>query len=265
MLAYERKQQILELMRKGNRVVTVDQLCKSIFASGATIRRDLKDLENSKLIRRTHGGAILVEGNTSEDPLAFRENQNSMKKRIISDLALRHIQDGMTIFLDSSSTVYSLAKGLDKFNNLKVITNGIKTAMLLSDFKNVAVMCTGGSLRENSKSLVGLAAKDFISRYNADLAFMSCRGFSVESGASEASEDEFYVKMQYIANSKKAILMCDTSKMNLDYLCKLAPLSDFYEIITEKKEINDLCNQYTHLHKLPSKLKDDSTPSQHLF
>lgn len=248
MLAYERKQQILEIMRNHNPVVTVDQLCSSIYASGATIRRDLKDLENSKLIRRTHGGAILVEGNTSEDPLSFRENQNSIKKQIIADAALGYVQDGMTIFLDSSSTVYTLAKELEKFNNLKVITNGIKTAMLLSDFKNLAVMCTGGTLRENSKSLVGLAAKEFISRLNADLAFMSCRGFSIENGVSEASEDEFQIKKQYILNSKKAILMCDTSKMNADFLCRLAPLSDFYEIITEKKEVNDLCNQYTNLH-----------------
>ncbi len=251
MLAYERKQQILELMRTNNRVVTVDQLCGSIFASGATIRRDLKDLEESKLIHRTHGGAVLVEGSTSEDPLAFRETQNSMKKQVIADHALRHIRDGMTIFLDSSSTVNILAKSLGNFNNLKVITNGLKTAMLLSDTKNVTLMCTGGSLRENSKSLVGLAAKDFISRYNADIAFMSCRGFSVENGVSEASEDEYYVKMQYLANCKKAILMCDTSKMNLDFLCKLAPLSEFYEVITEKKEVNDLCNQYTHLHRRP--------------
>lgn len=251
MLAYERKKQILELMRQNNRVVTVDQLCSSLYASGATIRRDLKDLEDSKLVHRTHGGAVLVEGSTSEDPLAFRETQNSMKKQVIADQAIRHVRDGMTIFLDSSSTVNILAKGLEKFNNLKVITNGLKTAMLLSEYKNVKVMCTGGALRENSKSLVGLAAKDFISRYNADLAFLSCRGFSVENGASEASEDEYYVKMQYLSNSKKAILLCDTSKMNLDFLCRLAPLSEFYEVITEKKEINDLCNQYTHLHARP--------------
>lgn len=248
MLAYERKKQILEIMRANNRVVTVDQLCGSLYASGATIRRDLKDLEESKLIHRTHGGAVLVEGSTSEDPLAFRETQNSMKKQVIADQAVRYIRDGMTIFLDSSSTVNTLAKGLDKFNNIKVITNGLKSAMLLSEFKNVTVMCTGGVLRENSKSLVGLAAKEFISRYNADLAFLSCRGFSVENGASEASEDEYYVKMQYLNNSKRAILMCDTSKMNLDFLCRLAPLSEFYEVITEKKEVNDLCNQYTHAH-----------------
>ena len=249
MLAYERKQQILEIMRSGNRVVTVDQLCKSIYASGATIRRDLKELEESQLIRRTHGGAILVEGTTSEDPLAFRENQNSMKKQIIAEQAKRHIRDGMTLFFDSSTTVYFLGKTLDKFSNLKVITNGLKAALLLSEYKNMTVMCTGGLLRENSKSLVGLSAKEYVSRYNADLAFMSCRGFSVENGVSEASEDEYNVKRQFLQNSKNAILMCDTSKLNKDYLCKLAPLSEFYEVITEKKEINDLCNKHTKIHQ----------------
>lgn len=249
MLAYERKQQILELMRKNNKVVTVDQLCKELFASGATIRRDLKELEENKLIHRTHGGAVLVEGSSTEDPLAFRENQNSIRKQVIADHAVKYIEDGMTIFLDSSTTVYALAKMLDKFNNLKVITNGIKTTMLLSDYSNIQLMCTGGILRDNSKSLVGLSAKNFISHYNADIVFMSCRGFSVENGVSEANEDEYYVKRQFIENSKRAILLCDTSKIDKDFLCKLAPLSDFYEVITEKKEVNDLCNQYTRLYK----------------
>lgn len=77
MLAYERKQQIIEFMRKNNKVATVKQLCKELFASGATIRRDLKELEENKLIHRTHGGAVLVEGSSTEVPIAFRENENS--------------------------------------------------------------------------------------------------------------------------------------------------------------------------------------------
>lgn len=249
MLAYERKLQILDIMRKNNKVATVEQLCAEIFASGATIRRDLKELEDSKLIRRTHGGAILMEGGTSEDPLVFRENQNSMKKQIIADMAARHIQDGMTLFLDSSSTIFTLARSLEKFSNLKVITNGLKSTLLLSDFKNIQVMCTGGTLRENSKSLVGVAARDYIKRFNADIAFLSCRGFSIELGVSEASEEECYIKRQFMDNSKRSILLCDTSKMNVDFLCRLAPLSDFYEVITERKESNDLCNQYTQIQR----------------
>lgn len=245
MLAYERKKQILDIMRQLGRFVSVEELCEKLFASGATIRRDLKELEDSRQIRRARGGAILVEGGTSEDPLAFRENQNAMKKQIIAECACKHIRDGMTLFLDSSSTVFALARMLDRFNELKVITNGLKTALLLSDFKNVRLLCTGGSLRENSKSLIGDVACSTAARFNADMAFMSCRGFSIENGVSEASEDEYCVKRRFLANSRKAILLCDTSKMNVDFLCRLAPLSEFYEVITERKDVNDLCNQHT--------------------
>lgn len=68
----------------------------------------------------------MVEENASKGPFAFGENYNFMKKQIIAGLALRDIRDGMTIFLDSSSTVYALERELDKFNSLKVITNRIK-------------------------------------------------------------------------------------------------------------------------------------------
>ena len=114
MLAYERKKQILDFLRQQGRFVTVEELCENLYASGATIRRDLKELEESRLIRRARGGAILLESSTSEDPLAFRETQNAMKKQIIAESACKYIRDGMTLFLDSSSTVFLLARILSK-------------------------------------------------------------------------------------------------------------------------------------------------------
>ena len=141
--------------------------------------------------------------------------------------------------MDSSSTVFILARQLDKFSGLKIITNGLKTSLLLSDYKNVSLLCTGGKLRENSKSLVGQAAVRYLGRFNADIAFMSCRGLSFENGASEANEDEYYIKRAFIQNSKKSVLMCDTSKLGEDYLCRTAPVHTFDEVITERKDAND--------------------------
>ena len=241
MANYNRKEMILQFMRSENRFVTVEQLCSRLYVSGATIRRDLTELEHSRLIRRTRGGALLVEGSASEDPLAFRENQNAVQKQIIANIACDFIRDGMTLFLDSSTTAFTLARNLDRFNNIKVITNGLKTSLLLSDYKNVSVMCTGGSLREDSKSLVGVSAIEFINRLNADIAFMSCRGFSFENGASEASEDEYYIKQQYIHNSKTKILLLDTSKIGQDYVCRIGGLSIFDHIITDSRDINNRC------------------------
>jgi Transcriptional regulators of sugar metabolism len=243
MASYNRKEMILEFMRSENRFVTVEQLCSRLYVSGATIRRDLTDLEHSRLIRRTRGGALLVEGSANEDPLAFRENQNAVQKQIIANMACDYIRDGMTLFVDSSTTAFTLARNFDRFSNLRVITNGLKTSLLLSDYKNVSVMCTGGTLREDSKSLTGVAAIEFIDRLNADIAFMSCRGFSFENGASEASEGEYYIKQHYIRNSKACILLLDTSKIGQDYICRMGGLHIFDHIITENVTINQKCRE----------------------
>ena len=233
-----RDEAILEYLRNNNRFVTVEQLSEALFFSGATIRRDLSNLEASGLIRRVRGGAILIEGRTSDDPMDFRESKNVMQKQIIASIALTCIRDGMTLFMDSSSTSLALARRLEVFTNLRVITNGIKNANLLSDFNGITVMCAGGTIRQNSKSLIGTGTLEYLSRYNADIAFMSCRGFGVAGGATEASEDECNIKKVFMKNSKSSVLLCDSSKKDQEYLCKLAPLVDFAQVITEKQELN---------------------------
>ncbi|MDR3207148.1 MAG: DeoR/GlpR family DNA-binding transcription regulator, partial [Oscillospiraceae bacterium] len=119
---------ILEHLREKSRFMTVEQLRRDLYVSAATIRRDLSALAQSGLIRRTRGGALLVEGITSEDPMPFRENKNAAQKQIIADMALKHVRDGMTLFLDSSTTALTFARGLSRFSNLRVVTNGLKTA-----------------------------------------------------------------------------------------------------------------------------------------
>ena len=243
MFAYERKQQILDIL-KIKKAVSVEELCKTLYTSGATIRRDLQTLEQDKLIKRTHGGAVLLEGNSTETPLVLRESENSKQKQIISELAVQHITDGMTIFMDSSSTVSYIIRQLTPFKGLKVITNGIKTASVLLDYKDIKTYCTGGVIRENSRSLVGHNAEQFISQFHADVCFMSCRGMSIEMGATDPSDEEAFVKKEYIKHSKKRILLCDTTKINVNYFCKVAPLSEFDQIITNDPQISATFNTY---------------------
>jgi DeoR/GlpR family transcriptional regulator of sugar metabolism len=238
-----RKEQILTYMRNKN-FVTVGELCAVLYVSGATIRRDLRELEESRQIIRTRGGALLVEGIANEDPLVIRESRNEMQKQIIAAQAVKRIRDGMTLFLDPSSTVSILARNLESFSNLRIITNGLKTCLLLSDRKDMAVMCTGGTLRSGSKSLVGQSAVEYAGRLNADAVFMSSRGFSLSGGATEASEEECFIKREFIKNSKEKYLLCDSSKMGNDYLCKTAALSDFTEVFTESKEVNLKIQKY---------------------
>ena len=72
MLPLERQNTILELVRE-RRAISVEELCRQLYSSGATIRRDLKMLEQSGLLRRTHGGAVFVEDAAKDSPAMLRE------------------------------------------------------------------------------------------------------------------------------------------------------------------------------------------------
>jgi DeoR/GlpR family transcriptional regulator of sugar metabolism len=87
---------------------------------------------------------------------------------------------------------------------------------------------------------VGINTIEYLSQYRADIAFMSCRGFGIHIGAMEASEDEYHIKKLFMQNSKSSFLLCDSSKKDQEYLCKIAPLAHFTGVITEKQDLNKM-------------------------
>ena len=167
MLPLERQNQILEILEK-RKAVSVEELCRLVYSSGATIRRDLALLEASGQIHRTHGGAVFLDASAKDFPLMLRENENLLAKEAIARKALPLISDGQTLFLDSSSTTLKLAELLTGFTQLRVITNGLKTASLLADVEGVELHCTGGRLRENAKSFIGQSVNRFVNHFGVN-------------------------------------------------------------------------------------------------
>jgi len=232
MLPLERQDKILEILEQ-KKAVTVDELCALLYSSGATIRRDLAVLEGNHLIHRTHGGAVYMDGNAKDFPLTLREIENMNLKEKIASEALPFINDGMTLFLDSSTTVAALASRLHGFKHLRIVTNGIKTCNILSEIEGIEVYCTGGKLRENAKSLVGAAAIRSIEGFYADIALFSCRGITAQAGFCDTNEDEAELKRAYIKNASRTMLLCDSSKIGKKYFCKIGDLKDLWQIVCD--------------------------------
>jgi len=233
-----RKEMILNLLRNYSRFVTVEQLSKQLFVSGATIRRDLRELESSRLIQRTRGGAILLESISTEAPVIMRENRNEMQKHIIASIARPYIKDGMTVFMDSSSTVFILARNLSGISNLRIITNNLKIIWLLAERKGITIMCTGGLLDALTMSFSGLSTLNYIQNLNADAAFLSTQGMILDRGTYESVEATNQFKRLCLNNSRNKYLLCDTSKLGNDYLFHTASLSVYDHVITENRELN---------------------------
>ena len=232
-MSIDREKQILEILLK-EKEVKVRQLAKALFISEPSVRRDLQNLEKQNLIKRTHGGAMLEESALSKNKIPFllREYEQSSAKSIIAEKAIDLICDNDVIFLDASTSCYYLIPFLVTKRNLTVITNGVKALTKLAEY-GINTVSTGGALLNSCLALVGDEAYKTIEKYNADIAFFSCRGVSESGYLTDISPEENNVRRKMIKHSKKAYLLCATDKFGKSYFHNLCHENDINGIIHE--------------------------------
>lgn len=233
MLLNQRRSQILAILHQQH-YVTVDQLCQKLYASPATIRRDLSEMAEQGTLLRLRGGAELLKGSNNDMPLQLRLNKDREKKERIASLAARFTEEASTLFMDSSSTAYYLAKQLGNHTGKSIITNGLATANYLNEHTAATVYITGGRLFQQS-GCVGRQAEEIVKTYCADILIFSCCGFTVENGPTEAEGENAEIKRVMAKNAKCKILLCDSTKFGRDYFCRVCPISDIDMIITDRK------------------------------
>ena len=218
MFEIERLDHILAFLRE-KPTATVKTLANRLYASEATVRRDLTELEKRGLVKRLHGGVVLLDGANRELPIAVREQQNVEAKREIAAKAAKYLRDGQVIFLES-------------FKLLTIVTNGLKTAQELSGL-NHKVYCTGGLMLHNSSAYVGDFAVDFVRHFNADVFFFSSRGVSETGMINDASVEETNVRRAMFEQSRQRIFLSDHSKLGKTYCYNLCPLKQADAWITD--------------------------------
>ncbi len=232
-MAENRRKDILQILRK-KKFQSVSDLSKQLFVSEATIRRDLNSLEKNNEIKRTTGGAFLLDHSKVERPLLLTNRDNADAKKMIADLAIDFISEDQTLFLDSSSTCFLLAKQLNFFKHLTVVTNGLLTAHMLSEETSSKIFCTGGEVYSKRSSTNGYHALRFIAEHNSDLCFVSCKGIA-ENGITDITESEALIKKEYHKKSAKTIVLADHSKFNKIYFCEALSFDQIDIIISNKK------------------------------
>jgi len=229
-LAYERRAAIMELL-ENERQASVEALAQRFYVSPSTIRRDLAKIGNGTM-RRTYGGAVMLDTRTGDPPMLLRVREHSDAKGRIAQNALQFIHDGAVLMLDPSSTVMALAPLLIQYRDLTVVTNGLQTAYMLNTCGHITTHCTGGRLREHNMAMVGVPTCRRIGELNADVALLSCRGVSAQ-GVTEASEEEAQVKQAMIASAEKVVLLCDASKVDKVFMNRICDLGVLHALVTD--------------------------------
>lgn len=233
MTTYERRQSLLELLRK-QPGLRVPEIASLLGVSEGTIRNDFNALEEEGKLKRVHGGAVLTEQSQFQNNSFVRRfNQNVAAKLAIANEAAILINDGDSIFLDASSTCYYLARALSERRRLRVMTNGFEVARELAKNTSNSVILVGGVVNNDSSSVTGLLSEQIIAEMRIEKAFFSCSGFSIERGMTEVHFEEAQLKRKAIESSKQVIALIDFSKFGKEDLTPFAQSMKFTHLFTD--------------------------------
>ena len=211
MTVYERQKKILAYIQEKH-FSTVKELASLVWTSESSIRRDIKALEQKGFIKQIYGGVTVEEYEKSVIPLTLRDNSNSTLKEELAKRAAEYIFDGATIIMDGSSTVRRIIKYIDKYKNLKIITNN---QQIFNECASDEVMlyCTGGRFITSSGIFVGNSTEEYIRNVNADILFFSSQAISNDGMISDSSEEETALRRIMLSRADKKIFLCDSSKL----------------------------------------------------
>ena len=228
----ERQKKILEILsEKGSAEVT--DLARSFACSEMSIRNDLKELNDEGKLLRRHGGAQIAEPTNLELPLTIRQKSHYREKELIGKVASSLINNGDSVMIDAGTTTEKIAKHLEAFTDLTVITNGINILSILMRFPRIGLYTTEGRVDHRSFSIVGPEADRTLSKYYAQIAFVSIDGLTIDHGLMNDSFEATNISRILLENSQKRVLLADSSKIGKMSVCRLGPYTLVDTIITD--------------------------------
>jgi DeoR family fructose operon transcriptional repressor len=238
----ERKKIVLDYIQKYGKA-SVQELTEVLQVSEATVRRDLKDLEDAKLLKRTHGGALSLQNVNFEPTVGEKKVTHLKEKHAIAKKAVKLIDEGETILLDAGTTTFELAKELKSFAKLTVVTNAINISHELLSHPGIEVLVVGGMLRKETLAMVGPVAEQSLDMIRVDKLFLAINGLDLEAGLTTPNLIEAATKRKMIKIAKQVFLLADHSKVGKVSQAKVADIFEVNQVILDNAVAEDTLNQ----------------------
>jgi DeoR/GlpR family transcriptional regulator of sugar metabolism len=233
--ARERRDLIARVVQEHGRARVVD-LSERMHVSAVTIRKDLEALAAEGRIMRAHGGALAITDGGAEGAFEVRERYQRAEKDRIGAAAAASVIDGESIALDASTTALAIARHLRArggWAHLTVITNGLRIASELAGVPGITVAMPGGFVRWEAMSVVGPLGEGLFSRVNIQRAFLGAAGFTIESGLSDATQEEADIKRLMTAHARQVIGVIDHTKWERAAFATFCPTDELTTIISD--------------------------------
>ena len=227
----------LELVEEVRRLysVSVEALADRFGVTLQTVRRDLRLLADAGLLVRFHGGVRVPSSTTENIEYLQRQMLNEPAKQRIARAVAAAVPAGSSMFINIGTTTEAIARELLRHKGLRVITNNLNVAAILSDNPECEVIVAGGIVRSRDRGIVGEVTVDFIKQFRVDIGLIGISGIEADGGGTLRDFDyrEVKVASAIIEHSRQVWVAADHSKFNRPAMVELARLEQVDMLFTD--------------------------------
>jgi DeoR family glycerol-3-phosphate regulon repressor len=228
----ERHRQIQRLVQaKG--FITIDALAREFGVTPQTVRRDINTLNELNLIQRFHGGAGAA---SSTENVAYSQRKIlcHQEKQKIAQMVARQIPDHASLFINIGTTTEAIAQALSNHKRLRVITNNLNVASIMSTNENFEVIVAGGLVRHRDCGIIGEATIDFIHQFRVDYGIIGISGIDIDGTLLDFDYREVRAARAIIDNSRKVFLAADYTKFGRNAMVRLGNIAEIDALFTDQ-------------------------------
>jgi DeoR/GlpR family transcriptional regulator of sugar metabolism len=209
------------------------ELAAVLGVSGETIRRDLMELQEQKLINRTYGGASRPFA--LEPTLTDRKAIMIAEREAIADVIAGLILPNEVLMLAAGATTFHVARRLAaRAQDITVITHDFAIAAALSVNASIRVLCCPGRYHPTEGYVFGTQTIASINSYEANRAIVGATGIGAR-GINDADDEAGAIYGAMVKRAAEAIIVADHSKFEQRALTVFAHWTDIDRLVTDRQ------------------------------
>lgn len=227
-----RQQKTLELVRERG-YISIEELAQYFDVTPQTIRRDINQLADEGLLRRYHGGAA-HDSSVENTEYTMRVGYMLEEKLRIAEAVAAAVPDHASLFINIGTTTESIAHALLNHTGLKIITNNLNVAKILSTKEDFEVLIASGRVRPDG-GVIGQATADFFKQFKADYALIGISGIDEDGTLLDFDFQEVCVSQEILSSARQVFLAADSSKFGRNAMIRLGSLKQVDSIFTDQQ------------------------------
>ena len=213
--------------------VTVEQLADQLGVTLQTVRRDVQRLAENGHVTRFHGGVRLPSSTTENLGHQQRVSLNADAKTRIARSVAAAVPHDCSLILNIGTTTEAIARALSQHTGLRVITNNLNVASILSANPHCEVIVVGGVVRGRDQGIVGEAAVDFIRQFKVDIALIGISGIESDGSLRDYDYREVKVSQTILTHAREVWLAADHSKFNRPAMVEMGTIEQIDHLFTD--------------------------------